>query len=204
MTGANALRYVAIGDSYTIGTSVTQVERWPNQLVGRLAGTRAPLRLVANLGVNGFTSRNVIEVALPRLPKLAPDFASLLVGVNDVVQGVPAERFEANAARILDELLARLPGDRIVVVSTPDYTVTPEGVRYGEPDTQRAGIVANNAILARLATEREITFVDIFETSRGAATDRSLVADDGLHPSGAQYKLWVDAIAPIVERLLGR
>lgn len=204
MTAAQGLRYVALGDSYTIGTSVTQGERWPDQLVSRLATTPAPLSLVANLGVNGFTSREVIEVELPRLPELEPEFASLLVGVNDVVQGVSAEQFEANAGRILDDLLARLPAGRIIVVSTPDYTVTPEGATYGEPDSQRAGIVANNAILARLATERGIAVVDIFELSRRAATDRALVAGDGLHPSGAQYELWVDAIAPVVEGLLSR
>jgi lysophospholipase L1-like esterase len=202
VTGAAGLRYVALGDSYTIGTSVTQAERWPDQLVDRLAATATPLTLVGNLGVNGFTSRDVIDVELPRLPELEPEFASLLVGVNDVVQGVPADQFEANAAQILDELLARLPAHRIVVVSTPDYTVTPEGATYGEPESQRAGIVANNAILARLAAERGIAFVDIFESSRRAATERGLVAGDGLHPSGAQYELWVDSIAPVVERLL--
>jgi lysophospholipase L1-like esterase len=199
---AEGLRYVALGDSYTIGTSVTQAERWPDQLVERLASTPTPLRLVANLGVNGFTSQDVVDVQLPRLPELDPEFASLLVGVNDVVQGVTRPRFEANATRILDDLLGRLPAERIVAVSTPDYTVTPQGASYGEPDTQRAGIMANNAILARLATERGIAFVDIFELSRRAATERGLVADDDLHPSGAQYRLWVEAIAPVVERLL--
>lgn len=204
MNPARGLRYVALGDSYTIGTSVTQRERWPDQLVGRLAATPTPLTLAANLGVDGFTSRDVIEVELPRVPELDPEFASLLVGVNDVVQGVPVAQFEENATLILEELLTRLSADRILVVSTPDYTVTPQGASYGEPEAQRAGIVANNAILARLATERGIAFVDIFETSGRAATDRTLVADDGLHPSGPQYALWVDSIGPVVERLLSR
>jgi acyl-CoA thioesterase I len=202
VTAASApLRYVALGDSYTIGTSVTPGERWPDQLVARL-GPTMPLRLVANLGVNGFTSRDVIDVELPRLSELAPDFLSLLVGVNDVVQRVPAEWFETNAVRILDDLVGRVPAGRIVVVSTPDYTVTPEGATYGDPERQRAGIATNNAILARLAVDRGIAFVHIFDLSRGAATDRTLVAGDGLHPSGAQYALWVDSIAPVVEGLL--
>ncbi len=204
MTAATGLRYVALGDSYTIGTSVTQAERWPDQLVDRLASTASPLSLVANLGVNGFTSGDVVDVELPRLPELDPEFASLLVGVNDVVQGVPVERFEANAARILDALRARLAAGRIVAVATPDYTVTPQGASYGAPDSQRAGIVTNNAILARLAAERGIAFVDVFEISRRAGAERALVAADGLHPSGAQYELWVDAVAPVVERLLRR
>ena len=202
MSAPAGLRYVALGDSYTIGTSVTQAERWPDQLVERLASTATPLSLVANLGVNGFTSRDLLDVELPRLPELVPEFASVLIGVNDVVQGVRADAFEANAARILDDLLGRLPSNRIVVVSTPDYTVTPQGASYGEPDSQRAGIVANNGILGRLAAERGIAFVDTFEASRRAATEPGLVADDGLHPSGAQYAVWVEAIAPVVERLL--
>jgi acyl-CoA thioesterase I len=195
-----ALRYVALGDSYTIGTALgATAERWPDQLVARLGG---PLELVANLGVDGFSSRDVIEVELPRLAALDPGFVSLLVGVNDVVQGVPAGTYEANVAAILDTLLGMLPPGRIVTVATPDYTVTPQGAAYGDPATQSAGIRRNNTLLERLATERGIEFVDTYETSLGAATDRGLVAGDGLHPSGAQYALWVERVAPVVERLL--
>jgi lysophospholipase L1-like esterase len=194
------LRYVALGDSYTIGTAVAAVsERWPDQLVARL-GDR--LELVANLGVNGFTSRDVIESELPQVAALRPDVASLLVGVNDVVQGVSAATFEANAAAILDALVALLPPSRIATVATPDYTVTPQGAAYGDPVTQSEAIRRNNTILERLATERGIAYVDTYDLSLRAAADRTLVADDGLHPSGAQYALWVERIAPVVERLL--
>ena len=144
----------------------------------------------------------MIDVELPRLDELEPEFASLLIGVNDVVQGVAASRFETNATTILEALLERLPPDRIVVVTTPDYTVTPQGAAYGDPVQQRAGIATNNGILTRLAEARGIAVVDIFDLSTRAETDRSLVADDGLHPSGAQYALWVDRIAPVVEGLL--
>jgi lysophospholipase L1-like esterase len=203
MTGAT-LRYVALGDSYTIGTAVGDAaERWPDRLVAALGGAAPVLELVANLGVNGFTSRDVIEVELPRLDELRPEFASVLVGVNDVGQGVPAATFRANAAHILDALRGRLPANRIVTVATPDYTVTPQGAAYGDPAEQSAGIAANNAILRELADERGIAFVDVWDLSRRAAADRSLVADDGLHPSGAQYALWVEQIAPVVACLLG-
>ena len=199
-----ALRYVALGDSYTIGTSVATADRWPNQLVERLdSGTRS-VRLIDNLAVNGFTSADVIERELPHLDELRPEFVSLLVGVNDVVQGVPAATFETNAAALLDALLARVPADRIVVVSTPDYTVTPEGASFGDPAIQSAGIARNNAILAALAGVRGIAFVDIYDLSLRAADDPSLTADDGLHPSGAQYALWVERVAPVVVTLLRR
>jgi lysophospholipase L1-like esterase len=198
------LRYVAVGDSYTIGTSVDAGERWPDQLVAALDGDPPTLSLVANLGVNGFTSGDVIRVELPQLTRLAPDFATVLIGVNDVVQGVPIAQYEANVAEILGTLLGRLPTDRIVSVGIPDYTVTPSGADYGDRRERRDGIVANNEVMARLSGERGIRFVDVFDLSLRAATDRSLVADDGLHPSGAQYAIWVARIAPVVAVLLGR
>ena len=200
-----ALRYVALGDSYTIGTATGgPEERWPDQLVARLLanGASPALDLVANLGVNGFTSDDVIRVEVPQLAALRPEFATLLVGVNDVVQGVPEATYERNAAEILDALLERLAANRIVTVATPDYTVTPQGAAYGDPTLQAAGIRRNNEILLDLAAARGIAFVDIHDISLKAADDRALVAPDGLHPSGAQYALWVERIAPVVADLL--
>jgi acyl-CoA thioesterase I len=205
LRGGGHLRYAALGDSYTIGTATrSEAERWPNQLVARLGSASPSLELVANLGVDGFTSHDVIEVELPRLDGVQPGFATLLIGVNDVVQGVSADSFQANAATILDELLGRLAANRIVVVATPDYTVTPQGASYGDPVTQSAGIRRNNDILRELATARGVAYVDTYDLSLRAAGDRSLIADDGLHPSGAQYALWVDRVGPVVARLLGR
>lgn len=197
-----ALRYVALGDSYTIGTSVAPRDRWPEQLVTRLADERRGLALVANLGVNGFTSRDLIRAELPQLTPLQPEFVSVLIGVNDVVQGVSAVAYESNVATILDWLLARLARHRILTLSIPDYTVTPAGADYGEPRRQHDGIVANNEVMARRSAESGITYVDTFDLSLRAATDRALVADDGLHPSGAQYATWVERIAPVVSGLL--
>jgi acyl-CoA thioesterase I len=157
---------------------------------------------VANLGVNGYTSADLIRDELPPLYTLDPEFVTVLIGVNDVVQGVPAEAYERNVATTLDALLARLPSRRIVAVAIPDYTVTPAGADYGDPDDQHDAIVANNTIMARLAAARGIAFVDIFDLSLGAADDRSLVADDGLHPSGEQYRRWVERIAPVAAELL--
>jgi acyl-CoA thioesterase I len=197
------LRYVALGDSYTIGTSVDPAERFPDRLVAALATDGTRLDLIANLGVNGYTTADVIRDELPALDALAPDVVTLLIGVNDVVQGVPATTYERNAVMILDALLARLPPERIVVVAIPDYTATPAGADYGDPDDQHDAIVASNATMARLAAARGIEFVDIFDLSLEAAADRSLVASDGLHPSGSQYDRWVSRIAPVMERLIG-
>ncbi len=195
---APPIRFVALGDSYTIGTSVLEGERWPNQLAARLPA----IELVANLGVNGFTSRDVIDVELPQLTALRPEAVSLLIGVNDVVQGVPEATYRANVASILDALVAQVGAGRVLVVTTPDYTVTPAGADYGDPATQAARIRAWNAINTELAGARGIAVVDIHDISLRAPSDRTLVASDGLHPSGAQYGMWVDRILPAMEALL--
>jgi lysophospholipase L1-like esterase len=194
---------VALGDSYTIGTSVDAAERWPNRLVETLGGDPPALSLVANLGVNGYTSGDLIRNELPRLERLEPGFATVLIGVNDVVQGVPGAAYEANVRTILEALIERLPASRIVTVSIPDYTVTPAGGDYGDPRRQHDGIVTNNEVMARLSAARGIRYLDVFDLSLRAASDRSLVAGDGLHPSGAQYATWVERIAPVVLELLG-
>jgi acyl-CoA thioesterase I len=198
------LRYVALGDSYTIGTSVPAADRWPDRLVAALGGANGPLDLVANLAVNGFTADDVRRRELPNVAALRPGFASLLVGVNDVVRGVAPETYRADLEAVLDELTALVGRDRLLLVTTPDYTVTPAGADYGEPAARRAAIERFNAILAVEAVVRGIALVDIFDISERAATDRSLVASDGLHPSGAQYALWVERIAPVVADLLDR
>jgi len=197
--GPARVRYVALGDSFTIGTSVAPAERWPDQLVGRVPA----LDLLANLAVNGFTSGDVIQVELPQVPALRPEIVTLLIGVNDVVQGVPETTYRRNVAAILDTLVRDVGAGRVLVVTTPDYTVTPAGADYGDPATQSAAIRRNNAINAELAAARGVAVVDIYDLSLRAAADRSLVASDGLHPSGAQYALWVERIAPAVSDLLG-
>jgi lysophospholipase L1-like esterase len=198
--GAGAgVRYVALGDSYTIGTSVAVAERFPDQLVASV-GPR--VHLVANLGVNGYTTADLIREELPALADLEPGFVTLLIGVNDVVQGVSAATYERNVEMVLDALLGRVPADRIVTIAIPDYTVTPAGADYGDPVTKRAAIVASNAAMARRSAERAIRYVDIFDISSGAVADRTRVASDGLHPSGAQYARWVGRIQPVVEALL--
>lgn len=199
------VRYVALGDSYTIGTSVAASERFPDQLVARLTTAGTPeVRLVANLAVNGYTTADLIRDELPMLARLAPDLLTLLIGVNDVVQGVPLARYRANVARILDTLVSGRRPDRIVVVAIPDYTVTPAGADYGDPAAQSDRIVAANAAMASETAARGMPFVDVFDISLEAAGDPGLVADDGLHPSGEQYARWVGRIAPVVARSLGR
>lgn len=161
------------------------------------------MELVANLGVNGYSSDDLIAAELPALDDLDPGFVTVQIGVNDVVRGVPEATYRTNVEYILDAMLERLPPDRILAVATPDYTLTPMGASFGSPSQQSAEIATFNDVLEAAAQDRGISFVPgIFEISRRVASDRTLVASDGLHPSAAQYTLWVDAIQPVVEELV--
>jgi acyl-CoA thioesterase-1 len=199
-----ALRYVALGDSYTIGTGVQRADRWPDRLVAALGPAEPTLALVANLAVNGYTTDDLIRHELPALDQLRPEFISVLIGVNDVVREVSSTSYAVSVQTILDDLSGRVGPSGIVTVAVPDYTITRAGADYGDPRRRHDGIVAVNEAIAREAADRSIAFVDIFDLSLRVKDDPTLVANDGLHPSGRQYGLWVERIAPVVARLIGR
>jgi acyl-CoA thioesterase-1 len=199
-----ALRYVALGDSYTIGTGVQRADRWPDRLVAALGPAEPTLALVANLAVNGYTTDDLIRHELPALDQLRPEFISVLIGVNDVVREVSSTSYAVSVQTILDDLSGRVGPSGIVTVAVPDYTITRAGADYGDPRRRHDGIVAVNEAIAREAADRGIAFVDIFDLSLRVKDDPTLVANDGLHPSGRQYGLWVERIAPVVARLIGR
>ena len=196
------MRYVALGDSYTIGTNVGESDRWPNQLVAALHD-HVPLQLVANLGVNGYSSADLIRVELPQLVGLEPDLVSVLIGVNDVVRGVPLDRYGDQVEQIINSILETVPANRLVIVSVPDYTLTPSGAGFGDVQQQRGAIDEANTIMREAADRHGVQFVDISSVANRVSAEPSFVAGDGLHPSGAQYALWVELIAPVVEGLFG-
>ncbi len=196
-----SFRYVALGDSYTIGTAVKARSRWPDQLV-RALRPDVSLELEGNLGVNGKTSAELIEEQLPQLDSLEADFVTVLIGVNDVFQGGDADTYQANVRTILDDLRERLPARRILVVSTPDYTLTPEGAKDVHAAAKRSEIARFNEILHEETMARGIGWVDISDVADDVPSDPSLVARDGLHPSAKQYSGWVELIAPVARALL--
>lgn len=189
------ISYLPLGDSYTIGQSVDEQARWPNQLVARLAQAGVKLQLVANPSVTGYTTQNLIDRELPLLKTYHPAFVTILIGVNDYVQGVSATTFQENLTTILDAV-QQSQGDKpnIVLVTIPDYGRTPTGARYGSPAESAAGIAAFNKIITAAGVSRHLPVADIFTISQGVTNDPSLTADDGLHPSAKQYQLWTAAI----------
>ena len=197
-------RYVALGDSYTIGEGVLEDERWPNRLTGRLREAGVPIDLVANPSVTGWTSAQLIEHELPVLEASDATFVTVLIGVNDWVQGVDRDEFGDRLRTILDRIQAILPEPgRIILITIPDFSVTPEGATYSRGRDITAGIAGFNAVMLEAGQARGLPVVDIFSLSR-TLTDPAFVGEDGLHPSGAAYDRWVDLILPAALRLLAR
>jgi lysophospholipase L1-like esterase len=202
------MRFLPLGDSYTIGTSVASSDRWPDLLVERLArdaaaqGRRAPLELMGNAAVNGYTTRDVIVRELPVLAEIPPELCSILIGTNDVIQGIGDEEYRRNLNRILDGIEAATGAGRAFGLTSPDYTVTPAGADYGDPRLRASELRDRNTLFSEILAGRGLPVVDIHDLSLRAATDRSLLAPDGLHPSGKQYALWVERVVPVVAHLL--
>ena len=197
------LRYVALGDSYTIGEGVEESQRFPNHLVLGLVKAGIPVELIANPAQTGWTTEDVLNRELPLFEKSNPQFATLLIGVNDWVQGFTKDRFRGNFVLILERMLAVLPSSRrLVVVTIPDFSKTPEGSKYARGRDISAGIAAFNAVILEESWKKGVASVDIFGLSQEMNNDTSLIAEDGLHPSGLEYELWAKKALPVALELL--
>lgn len=196
------LRYLALGDSYTIGEDVPAQARWPMQLVEKLRRQGIAIDDPQIVAVTGWTT-DELSAGMDQAA-FAPgyDLVTLLIGVNNQYRGRPAteyrEQFRALLMRAV--ALADHHAERVVVVSIPDWGVTPFGYASGRDRGQIAHELDGfNAIARDEANEAGAHFVNITGISREHA---SLVASDGLHPSGAQYALWTEAIEPVVAATL--
>jgi lysophospholipase L1-like esterase len=186
------MKYLALGDSYTIGESVAEAERWPNQLVDSLTKRGWHIdnpTIIATTGWRTDNLKNAMTIA-----KLKPeyDLVSLLIGVNNQYQGKSSKEYIHEFEDLLKTAihLAKGKKNRVFVVSIPDYGFTP----YGKPkqETITKAIDEFNEINARITYKYGIKYFDITETSRDGLKDPSLVASDGLHPSGKMYSYWVE------------
>jgi acyl-CoA thioesterase I len=222
------LSYLALGDSYTIGEGVAENERWPNQLRDSLAqrGLRmeAPM-IIARTGWTTGELKAAIEAAGPDAPN-APngsadsadsvgpaglegpyDLVSLLIGVNNQYRG-PSRGFTLDGyreefAELLQMAIALAGGDleRVLVVSIPDYGVTP----FVSPENKdRVGkeIDQYNAVNLEESQKAGVRYADITPISRMAVSQPELIAPDRLHPSGVMYSLWVEQIIPVLRPVL--
>lgn len=196
------LRYLALGDSYTIGEDVPAQARWPMQLVEKLRKQGIAVDDPQIVAVTGWTT-DELSAGMDQAA-FAPgyDLVTLLIGVNNQYRGRPVEEYREQFRALLMRAvtLADHHAERVVVVSIPDWGVTPFGYTSGRDRKQIAHELDEfNAIAHDEAIETGAHFVNITGISREHA---GLVASDGLHPSGAQYALWTEAIEPVVTEAL--
>jgi acyl-CoA thioesterase I len=191
------IRYAVIGDSYSNGEGASPNESWPALLTQHLRDQGLDMQLVANPSVTGWTTQQAIDHELPVFIRAKPNFGSLLIGVNDWVKAVDEKTFRHRFTFLLDQMLSALPSKkRLLVVTIPDFGVTPAGPQYARGRDISEGIASFNQIIKEESGSRGLRVIDIFQLSKKMGSDTSLVAADGLHPSAKEYAEWEKIIFP--------
>ena len=199
------LRYLALGDSYTIGEGVAPDGRWPVQLARALREEGLPLADPRIIATTGWTTDELSAAIDAAEPLGTFDLVSLLIGVNNQYRGRSVDAYRDE----FDALLARATGfangraDRVLVLSIPDWGVTPFAIQSGRDRIRIADeLDACNAAARDACAARGIAFVDITPASRALGGAPEMLADDGLHPSAAMYAEWTRLALPAARRLL--
>ncbi|MEM6398039.1 MAG: SGNH/GDSL hydrolase family protein [Bacteroidota bacterium] len=185
------ISFLALGDSYTIGEAVDEDQRWPNQLARRLEEFDQPVSEVKIVARTGWTTTE-LDAGIADADLSPPyDLVSLLIGVNDQFRGLDVATYRPKLENLLNQAIAFADNDasRVFLVSIPDYAFTPS---FGGSTSVSQGINAYNAVKAQVANDYNVPFINITNISRRGLETPSLVAGDGLHPSGEQYQRWVD------------
>jgi len=201
---------LALGDSYTIGERVPEEDGWPAQLVDVLqAPDSAPIATPVIIARTGWTTADLSQAVAQASAEgdLTPpyDLVTLMIGVNDQFQGKSIDGFEARYDALMTTSIA-LAGDdaaRVLAISIPDWGASPFGQRR-DPSAIAVEINVFNLAARTIAERHGVAWVDVTATSRAVAGDDAMFAEDGLHPSAAQYSEWVTEIAPSARsRLVG-
>lgn len=198
-----APRFLALGDSYTVGEGVPLAQGWPAQVCQRLQDRGWPILPARIIATTGWTTDELI--AAMDVAALQPgfDLVCLQIGVNDQYRGRPLATLQEGFTHLLQRAVELAAGhaDRVVVISIPDWGVTPFA-RAHNVDSVRVAVEidACNALIAAACADHAVALVDVTMISRGSGRD--LLAADGLHPSAAQYELWSVLIAAAAARAL--
>jgi lysophospholipase L1-like esterase len=197
------LRYLALGDSYTIGEAVAESERYPVQLAARLTQQGLPLAAPQIIARTGWTTDELAAAIAQAPPPTNFDLVSLLIGVNNQYRGYPLANYEREFEQLLQTAIAHAGGRaaRVCVISIPDYGVTPFAA---DRDPAKIGRELDqfNAANRAVAQRYGVRYFDITPISRRAAQQPGLVASDGLHPSGQMYQAWAELMAEPVAAML--
>jgi len=188
-------RYLALGDSYTIGQSVSVNVRLPVQLTKALRARGIAMDDALVIAQTGWTT-DELATAIERVkPPGTFDLVTLLIGVNNQFRGYEIDQYQVEFRDLLQRSIAFAGGDatHVIVVSIPDWGATPFA---GGRDEQKvaAEIDAFNAINRAEAKQAGARYVNVTDISRLVIEDSTLIARDGLHPSGKMYTLWVGKI----------
>lgn len=195
------IRYVAIGDSYTIGVGVAEEDRWPNILTNHLKREGIKIHLVANPAVSGYTVKDAIEMELAEVEKIRPDFVTVLIGANDNFGQKDTETYRQELRELLYKLQPMVTNPKnIVLITIPDYTKSPALRLYQKEDMSKL-IQEYNKIIKEEGRKKDLTIADIFPMSQTMINDIDYVLD-GLHPSAQSYTKWEKIIFPVVFDLL--
>lgn len=187
-------KFLALGDSYTIGESVREEGRWPVQLTKRLAEAGQDFSSPVIIATTGWRT-DQLKAALPGSGREKNfDLVSLLIGVNNQYQGKPVAEYEPEFEELLKLAIEYAGGDHnnVFVVSIPDYGYTPFGKEKQESISR--DIDAYNEVNRKIADQYGVRYFNITELSRKGLEDPELVAADGLHPSEKMYSQWVALI----------
>lgn len=199
----NSFSYLALGDSYTIGESVLENERWPIQLADSLSVRGIIVSTPTIVAKTGWTTAELKDGIAQSELNETYDLVSLLIGVNNQYRGYDIDIYKSEFRQLVEQALSFTGRDssKVFVVSIPNYGVTPFGIQKGE-EKIRTELLEYDAIAEQISSEYEIPFINITPISEGAKTDPELIAEDKLHPSGKMYSEWISIILPIVSTLL--
>lgn len=198
----NQIKYVAVGDSYTIGLGVKEDERWPEILTEKLRKDGLDIVLVKNLAISGYTTQDALDSQVLELKNINPDFVTVLIGANDSFRELDKQIVRQNVRNILDKTQSVLKDPKkVIVLTVPNYAVSPQGRTYGANEETEKQIEGYNEIIKVEAEKRGLKVVDLFKLTSDFS-EANLFIDDGLHPSGIQYQKWADFIYPEALKLL--
>jgi len=200
-TSEAKIKYIAIGDSYTIGNGVPESGRWPNVLVKNLRENGVDIELISNPAVSGYRVRDAIETELPIVQRLRPDFVTVLIGANDNFGQIPVNIYRQELIELLDKLQSMLTNPKnIVLITIPDYSKSPAAAGYKTSGASES-IEEYNKVVKDEAEKRDLKVADIFPVSQ-TMTGREDYISDGLHPSAEGYAKWEKVIYPVVRDFL--
>ena len=190
------IRYLALGDSYTIGESVTYENRWPTILFDSLKQSGYNVDTLHYIARTGWRTDNLMNSINTLKPDSNYNLVSLLIGVNNQYQGSTFSNYEKEFPELLKSAIALASGNKenVFVVSIPDYMYTPFGNSVQNPSIISNELDNYNQFAKEVCDSNNISFYNITPISREGLNAPSLVANDGLHPSGVQYKEWVTFI----------